>query len=61
MTDAAEHLAERLRALDGQPVSSHVVVLDEVHQGLVGELDRLAGAITGDGVAASTGSSHRQD
>lgn len=61
MSDAVEQLAERLRALDGQPVSSHVAVLDEVHRGLVGELDRLAGTITGDGVATSTESSHRQD
>ena len=57
MTDPIERLAHRLESLDGQPVSAHPGVLDEVHRGLVGELERLAGVVSGEhpGSAARTG------
>ena len=56
MTDRVEQLAQRLSALESEPVTSHPRVLDEVHRGLVGELERLAGVVAGDG--QSTGSAH---
>ena len=59
MTDPVEELAGRLRALDDEPVQVHPAALDEVHRGLVAELDRLAGAVAGDARTAS-GSPHTQ-
>ena len=54
MTDAVAQLAQRIEALDGQPVTAHPGVLDEVHRGLVGELERLAGAVAGDAAGAGS-------
>ena len=48
MSDFIERLAHRLDELDREPVAVHPAVLDEVHRGLVGELDRLAGVVSGD-------------
>jgi hypothetical protein len=45
--DALPGLVDRLSALDGEPVAAHPQVLEEVHRGLVAELDLLAGAGTG--------------
>lgn len=41
--DRLAELAGRLAALDAEPVAEHPQVLEEVHRGLVGELDALAG------------------
>ena len=51
MTDRIDHLVGQLEALDAQPVTAHPQVLDELHRGLVGELERLAGVVAGDGAA----------
>ena len=51
MTERVQQLASRLSSLDAQPVTAHPGVLDEVHRGLVGELERLAGVVAGDGRA----------
>ena len=48
MTDRIADLSERVRALEAEPVSTHPGVLDEVHRGLLGELERLAGIVAGD-------------
>lgn len=48
MSDPIERLADRLEDLDGEPVTTHPGVLDEVHRGLVGELERLAGLVSGE-------------
>jgi hypothetical protein len=45
-------LASRLEALGGQPVGGHPAVLDEVHRALVGELERLANVVSGEGPSA---------
>ena len=57
MTDAIEQLAQRLAALEGEPVVTHPGVLDEVHRRLIGELDRLADSVSGE--SRSSGSPHR--
>jgi hypothetical protein len=44
-----DHLVTRLQQLEDEPVGNHPGVLDELHRGLVGELDRLAGVVAGDG------------
>jgi hypothetical protein len=44
VTDRLSDLSERLAALDGAPVAAHPQVLEEIHRGLVAELDALAGA-----------------
>ena len=56
MTENLDHLVARLQQLDAEPVANHPGVLDELHRGLVGELDRLAGAVAGDGTGQSSGS-----
>ena len=61
MSDHVEQLAQRLQALDGEPLGRHPDVLDEVHRGLVGELERLAGAVAGDPGTPGTGTPHHRD
>jgi len=53
VSDRIDHLVGQLEALAAEPVSAHPLVLDEVHRGLVGELDRLAGVVAGDGAGSS--------
>jgi hypothetical protein len=45
--DALSTLVHRVADLDGAPVATHPQVLEEVHRGLVAELEALAGAGTG--------------
>jgi hypothetical protein len=45
--DALAGLVSRVAALDDEPVGGHPQVLEEVHRGLVAELEALAGAGTG--------------
>jgi hypothetical protein len=45
--DALVGLSARVAALDDAPVTEHPQVLEEVHRGLVAELEALAGAGTG--------------
>jgi hypothetical protein len=59
MTENLDHLVARLHQLDAEPVANHPGVLDELHRGLVGELDRLAGVVAGDGAGQSSGSTRR--
>ena len=59
MTDDLNHLVTRLEQLDTEPVASHPGVLDELHRGLVGELDRLAGVVAGDGPGQASGATRR--
>lgn len=40
--DRLSALRARLAALDDSPLGAHPELLDEVHRGLVAELDRLA-------------------
>jgi hypothetical protein len=54
--DELDRLGHRLAALDEHPVSAHPGVLDEVHRALVGELERLAGVVSGE----SRGSGHNR-
>jgi hypothetical protein len=42
--DALHALAARLRGVDDEPLGAHADVLEEVHRGLVAELEALAGA-----------------
>jgi hypothetical protein len=44
VSDRLTGLTERLSALEGAPVAAHPQVLEEIHRGLVAELDALAGA-----------------
>jgi hypothetical protein len=44
VTDRLAGINERLSALEGAPIAAHPEVLEEVHRGLVAELDALAGA-----------------
>lgn len=44
MSDRLTALGDRVAALDHAPVAEHPEVLEEVHRGLVAELDALAGA-----------------
>ena len=60
MTDPIEHLAQRLRGLDAEPVHAHPGALDEVHRGLIGELERLAGVVSGDARSGGAGSQRSQ-
>jgi len=56
VSDRIQQLAQRVADLDGAPVTTHPGVLDDVHRGLVSELDRLAGDVAGNPRAAVTGS-----
>lgn len=48
MSDHIEGLSLQIELLDSEPVRTHPDVLDEVHRGLVGELERLAGVVSGE-------------
>ncbi len=44
MSDALDGLVSRLRAVDEEPVAGHPQLLEDIHRGLVTELEALAGA-----------------
>jgi hypothetical protein len=47
-SDELNALGQRLAGLDEDPIGAHPGVLDEVHRALVGELERLAGVVSGE-------------
>lgn len=47
MSDHLAELVARVTALHDAPVAEHPQVLEEVHRGLVSQLEALAGAGTG--------------
>ena len=56
-TDDLSFLSQRLDGLGDDPIGSHPAVLDEVHRALVGELERLAGVVSGEARARRPGRS----
>jgi hypothetical protein len=44
VTEPLAALAGRVSDLDAEPVATHPAVLEDVHRGLVSELEALAGA-----------------
>jgi hypothetical protein len=54
-SDELTALGQRLAGLDNDPIGTHPAVLDEVHRALVGELERLAGVVSGEARAGRPG------
>ena len=53
--DEVSALSQRLDGLGDDPIGSHPSVLDEVHRALVGELERLAGVVSGEARSRQAG------
>lgn len=49
--DPLPDLAGRVRGLEQRPLAEHPDVLEEVHEAIVGELDRVGGWQDGSGAA----------